>query len=220
MIIKANPETYFVFDLDDTLYNEIDYLKSAYKYIAFEINPQNKDKLYNKMFRIYKAGGDTFHYLIESYPEKKITKENLLYLYRNHYPEISLREGVLRLFKEIKERGGMIGIITDGRSITQRNKLKALGISGLIDSIVISGEFGNEKPDPSLFKSFMKTDSVKQLYYIGDNVSKDFITPKKLSWCCIGVFNKKNIRSEEFSNFSMDFFPHFFINKFSEIEII
>ena len=36
------------------------------------------------------------------YKRQSLTLEKLLYLYRNHYPEISLREGVKELLAEIK----------------------------------------------------------------------------------------------------------------------
>jgi putative hydrolase of the HAD superfamily len=220
MIIKADSETFFVFDLDDTLYSEIDFLKSAYKSIAFEIEPKSHIHLFKDMFELYKSGGNTFEYLMERFPEKKITMENLLYLYRNHFPEISLKEGVLGIMIKIKNKKGKIGIITNGRSITQRNKIKALGIEQFIDETIISEEFGHEKPDESVYKYFIKKNPGKQFYFFGDNIDKDFITPKRLAWCCIGLMDKNNLHSFSHSEFSIEHLPHFFINKFTEIEII
>jgi len=220
MIIKADKNTYFVFDLDDTLYSEIDYLKSAYYAIAIEISNENGKLLCNEMVQIYSSGGNTFEYLLNKFPEKNLSIEKLLYLYRTHYPNISLREGVLEMLFEIKKRDGKIGVITDGRSITQRNKINALGLEDLVDKLVISEEFGYEKPASLLYESFIESGSEMQFYYVGDNLCNDFITPKKLAWCCIGVLDKKSINQQNLSEYAVEYLPHFFINKFTEIEII
>ena len=220
MIIKADSGTFFVFDLDDTLYYEIDFLLSAYNKIAAIIEPESFVPLREKMFQIFKSGGNAFEYVIENFPEKKISTENLLHLYRNNYPDISLKEGVLDMLIKIRARNGKIGIITNGRSITQRNKLKALGLEQFMDEIVISEEIGYEKPDETVFNYFIKKYPEKQFYYFGDNPEKDFIAPKKLNWCCIGIIDVNNLRKFNYSEFSPWYLPHIFINKFTKIEII
>lgn len=219
MIISADQYTCFVFDLDDTLYHEIDYLKSAYHYIASEVSAGGRESVYEEMLRIFSMGGNAFKFILNNFPEQNLTQEKLLYLYRNHNPDISLREGVLEMLIKIKKRHGKIGIITDGRSITQRNKIKALGLTDYIDKMVISEEIGCEKPAPFLYESFM-SEGLKSFYYFGDNISKDFISPKKLSWCCVGILDKRNIHTNDLAEFSNEYLPHFFIRLFTEIEII
>ena len=221
MIIKADHNSCFVFDLDDTLYSEIDYLKSGYNFIANEISPDQSENLYQQMMNIYMESGNAFKYLLEKFPEKNLTIEKLLYLYRNHNPLISLRIGVLNMLNEIKERNATIGVITDGRGLTQRNKIQALGIMDYIDKLIISEEIGKSKPSPELFNLFIeKENTQKQFYYFADNPAKDFIIPKKLSWCCIGVTVEDNIHSKKLFEFSHEFLPHIFIRDFTEIEII
>lgn len=60
----------------------------------------------------------------------------------------------------LKQKGYKLGLITDGFSITQGNKLKALDIENLFDIIVISEEFGSKKPDLRNYELFehLKTD--------------------------------------------------------------
>jgi putative hydrolase of the HAD superfamily len=220
MIIKADSESYFVFDLDDTLYRERDFLKSAYYAICNEIFPENALNLYNEMVAIHISGGNAFSFLIEKYPAKKISLEKLLYLYRNHFPNISLREGVLEMIQAFKSRDSKFGIITDGRVVTQRNKVEALGISQLVDKLLISEEFGASKPAAELYESFMESDKQKQFYYIGDNILKDFVTPKKLGWFCIGILDSENVHGQKLSEVSNEYLPHVFIKSFTEIGII
>src|SRR5690554_5531354 len=113
----------FVFDLDDTLYKEIDFLKSAYICIASKIDKQNSSTLYQSMLEDYYAGENVFKILNQYYPQYTINK--LLELYRGHHPNITLDSDTSSMLKYLKSYGET-GLITDGRSITQRNKIKAL----------------------------------------------------------------------------------------------
>src|SRR5690606_20317114 len=108
----------------------------------------------------------------------------LLEIYRNHVPQIDLSEDTKEILLKIKETGYKLGLITDGRSITQRNKLKALEIEELFDKIIISEEFGSTKPDERNFKAFLM-DEIDEYFYVADNPKKDFIVPNKLGWTSI-----------------------------------
>ena len=50
------------------------------------------------------------------------------------------------LLDVLKEKNIPAGLITDGRSVTQRNKLKSLGLLNYFKEVIISEEFGSEKP--------------------------------------------------------------------------
>jgi putative hydrolase of the HAD superfamily len=220
MIIKADPHSYFVFDLDDTLYPEIEFLKSAYHELCNEIAHENTQNVYNEMLDIHFSGGNAFKFLIEKYPALNLSLEKLLYLYRNHYPKITLREGVLEMLHEIKSRGSRIGVITDGREVTQTNKINALGLKKLVDKVVISEKFGASKPVSALYESFMEPDYKRHFFYFGDNISKDFISAKKLGWTCIGILDPQNIHKLNITDVANDYLPHVFIKSFNEIGII
>lgn len=220
MIIKADNNTYFIFDLDDTLYPEIDFLKSGFKLIAGQIKPGSELQLYEKMLSVYKSGGNTFEYLLETYPESIRTLEGLIDMYRYHIPEIYLKPGVLEMLLKIKDKKGKIGIITNGRSITQHNKINSLGLEKFLDSLIISEEIGFEKPAKDVYKPYLADDKKYQYYYFGDNPKIDFIEPKRLGWYCIGVINEDNIHEFNINEFSQEYLPHVFINFFTEIEII
>ncbi len=73
-------------------------------------------------------------------------------------------------------------MITDGRTITQKNKLFALGINNLFEKIIISEDFGSEKPSILNYQIFEETFPDNHFSYIGDNTKKDFIAPAKLGW--------------------------------------
>ena len=126
MIINKADKPYIVFDLDDTIFQEVDYLKSAYKEIAQLVSPGNADNVYTEMFNRYKAGENVFAWLIIEYGSsvEDLTIQKLIKLYREHYPEITLAEDVHDFIMRLNANSISFGLITDGRSNTQRNKLK------------------------------------------------------------------------------------------------
>ncbi|MDC6352766.1 HAD family hydrolase [Zeaxanthinibacter sp. PT1] len=218
MDIRVNARTLIVFDLDDTLYNEIDYLRSAYTAIAKKIAKNDWRLLYSSMFSRYRCGEDVFGWLSSKYPFKKA---ELIDIYRTHKPNISLLEGAHNLMGEIKQKDGSLGILTDGRSHTQRNKISALGILELIDQVVISEEIGTEKPNRRNFEFFEDNSSYDKYYYIADNFKKDFISPNQLSWTTIGLIdNGKNIHMDGFKYMDGDLRPQHLIGSLNEIKIM
>ncbi|MBM1106755.1 HAD family hydrolase [Aurantibacter crassamenti] len=218
MDIKIDSKTVIVFDLDDTLYNEIDYLRSAYIEIAKKVDAQNWRELFVQMFSLYRNKENVFDFLTSSYP---ISKEDLILSYREHYPNINLFPGVLAFIEAIKAKDGKIAIITDGRELTQTSKIKALGLTSLIDAIVISEVIGSEKPADRNFTTIEKKFPGCQYYYIADNLKKDFISPKKLGWQTIGLIDKGLNIHNNASSFMNDIHkPANFIFDFNEATVV
>ena len=172
MTLVVNNQTVVAFDLDDTLYNEIEFLKSAFEEIAYLLDDSNHLELYAKMFGLYRLGGDVFQFLTDQYG---IEKSLLLNRYRNHRPKLTPFNSAERLLESIKQYGGKIAIITDGRKTTQWNKIKGLGLEYLVDKVIISDELGSEKPSLDNFKVIERYFKKLNYYYIGDNNNKDFI---------------------------------------------
>ncbi len=215
MDIKIDNKTIVVFDLDDTIYNELDYLKSAYCEIAKTVDLNNWKLLYTRLMSLYRSGNDVFNFISETYGTPK---EALIQTYREHIPDISLFDGALQLMMAIKEKQGKIGILTDGRSLTQRNKVKALGLNDIVDLLVISEDLGTEKPHQNNYLIFEENFGSGKYYYIADNYKKDFITPNKLGWETIGlVDNGKNIHFDTFKFLQNHYLPKHMILSLKEI---
>lgn len=218
MDIRVDNSTAIVFDLDDTLYNEIDYLKSAYTEISTHLDQENGKRLYSQMFSLYRNQEDVFSFLAKNYP---VEKSDLLSLYRNHQPDIRVFDGVLTLMESIRSHDGRIGIITDGRSLTQRNKIKALGLEKYIEGLVISDEIGSEKPDPRNFEKLAELLPAHSFYYIADNIRKDFLAPNELGWTTIGLIdNGLNIHSDSYRYMKKGYLPHGFVKHLNEIRVV
>lgn len=211
-----------VFDLDDTLYKEQDYLKSAYREIAAVVEsrygaPRN---ICDQMFRWWQKGDNVFQLLIDTY-KLELTIDELLTIYRSHIPAIRLDDTIRNLLDRLHQHS-VLGIITDGRSMTQRHKVDALGLSAYIDEhdILISEETGYEKPSDKPFRWFMEHYPSRTYYYIGDNPAKDFEAPNRLGWTTICLLDDgSNIHRQDF-NLPLKMLPQYRILQLTEIENI
>ena len=211
-----------VFDLDDTLYKERDYLLSAYHEIATLVEsrygaPQG---IYDQMFRWWQKGDNVFQHLIDTY-KLELTVDDLLSIYRSHVPAIRLDDTVRNLLDRL-HLNSVLGIITDGRSMTQRHKIKALGLSAYMkeQDILISEETGYEKPSDEPFRQIMERHPSRTYYYIGDNPAKDFEVPNRLGWTTVCLLDDgRNIHRQDFS-LPLQMLPQYKVSQLTEIENI
>jgi len=183
-----------VFDLDDTLYLEKDYVKSGYKKIA-KAYPQ-VSCFAEKLWEAFKNGEQAIDSVL--YKEGLLEeKQKCLDIYRTQKPEIQLSLGVKEMLQLVKTTK-KIGIITDGRPEGQNAKIDALGLRELVDEIIITDELGGEeyrKPNKTAFILMAKKLEVplKKMLYVGDNKNKDFIAPNQLGMQSIWFKNAEGI---------------------------
>lgn len=88
------------------------------------------------------------------------------------------------MLDDIKAMGLKTGLITNGTGARQRTKLRNLGIADCFDSILISGEFGAEKPDTALFNKMSETLGIEpnRLLYVGDHPINDVAASKNAGY--------------------------------------
>ena len=203
-IIVPEKRRVVVFDLDDTLCKETDFLKSAFREIAESLAGTRGDvaaeNLFAEMLEMRSHGENVFENLSQKYG---VSVANLLARYRSHFPlGMKLPAKTRAVLETLKNRGAVLGIITDGRSLTQRNKIRALGLSEFFEdaNIVVSEEFGSEKPSPENYEFFMKKYPDAEFCYVGDNPKKDFIAPNALGWETVCLLDDGgNVHPQDFS---------------------
>ena len=218
MHLRLSRNSVFVFDLDDTLYREKEFLISAFKAISSELLNSHGVECFEEMLSLFEEGKDVFGGIISKYKFQNVTKEDLICRYRTHYPSITLNPGMRSLIKNIHPICLSLGILTDGRSITQRNKISALGIGHYFDSMVISEEFGSEKPNEANYKYFEKKYVGADFIYFGDNLEKDFLVPNKFGWNSICLLDSgQNIHKQNL-NLGSAYMPNYFVRVAEEIE--
>jgi putative hydrolase of the HAD superfamily len=206
-----------ILDLDDTLYKEVDYQKSGFKEIIKYLKKNYKIKIKNKF--IYECIENKKNILEEICKKSKLRKsiaESLLWVYRLHKPKIFLNKNVKKTILKIEKLSAGVAILTDGRSITQRLKLRALGLDYL--PFYISEDYNDKKPSLKRFKLIMKDLPAKNYIYIADNPSKDFLAPNKIKWLTIGIrAGLHNIHTQQIKKKCAEYFPKFWINKLSQL---
>ena len=181
-----------VFDLDDTLYSEKDYVRSGFRAVARVLS--DVDRVYDKLWAAFEQGLPAIDTVLH---QENIRDEGrkaaCLQAYRGHTPQIALYDGVKHMLEDLRAAGIKLGILTDGRPEGQRNKLEALGLAELVDEIIITDELGGEafrKPDDIAFRMMQRKLNVpfSAMVYVGDNMSKDFTAPRQLGmqylWLC------------------------------------
>lgn len=167
-----------IFDLDDTLYSEKEYVKSGYKAVSDYLGGGYENKLWH-FFEKGKPAIDELLRMLGRVDEK----DNVLTVYRLHKPDIHPYSGVVEMISELKARGIKVGIITDGRPSGQRNKLAALDLD--VDDVIVTDELGGvqfRKPCDIAFRILLTRwrFNPADVVYVGDNPTKDFLAPQQL----------------------------------------
>tara|TARA_B110000438_G_scaffold135389_1_gene130916 strand:+ start:2617 stop:3285 length:669 start_codon:yes stop_codon:yes gene_type:complete len=210
-----------IFDLDDTLYKEIYYVRSGFNavsiYVAEKTSLNHNNLLENLMLN-YNSDMNPFLSLIEKY-SLNITIQKMKNIYRSHFPSIQLDKNTKEILTILKKRKELRGLLTDGRLLQQRNKIESLGLGQYFNDILISDEFGSEKPSIKNYSYFMDMGKGIELkyYYIGDNPNKDFISANKLGWITICLRdNGQNIHDQNFT-LEKEYLPKHIIDNIEDV---
>lgn len=213
----AKNDLIVVFDLDDTLYAEYDYQTSGIKAVAREILMLYGRDIEDEMLRWRHQGEkDVFGRACKCLLLPERIKESLLWVYRLHTPQITCDSDVVRALRYLQKAVKKLVILTDGRSVSQRKKMYALGLNDV--SVYISEEYESEKPEKKRFDLIMREHPAKKYCYIGDNPAKDFIAPNNLGWLTVGMRGAaKNIHSQNMQGLSEFAMPNFWIDSLFEL---
>ena len=191
---RSRPVRGVIFDLDDTLYSEKQYVRSGFHAVAEWLN---RDEAEEKLWNYFQEGKNAIDELLSEWGQLN-QKEQCLRVYREHMPTIKLYEGTEALILRLKADGILVGIITDGRPEGQRNKLAALCLDSLVPDIIITDELGGvrfRKPNDIAFRIMQCRWGMpfEEMIYIGDNLNKDFQAPKQLGMRSLYFENKDGL---------------------------
>ena len=217
-MLRITENTFVVFDLDDTLYLERDYQTSGLRAVGHLVSQFYGRDLVNELIAWRDAGEpDLLERLVKELSLPRSVKESFLWAYRLHAPEIALYTGVAELLDKVRTHAAGVAVLTDGRSVSQRLKLKALGLSDL--PVFISEEWGETKPGERRFREIQATYSALNYVYVGDNPQKDFLAPNKRGWQSIGIRDDgNNIHRQSEKAWPEENQPTVWLDSISEIE--
>ena len=97
---------------------------------------------------------------------------------RNRFFGLELFPETLRVFARLRataSRPLRLGVVTNGPAAIQRDKAALLGIDRLVDFVLVSGEFGSEKPDRAIFEEALRLGGARadEAVMVGDSLEHD-----------------------------------------------
>lgn len=185
-----------VFDLDDTLYPERDYVRSGYAAVGEWLRQRRRsqeayeDWLWRR-FQTGRAAG-AFDALSEQFGLGLTGSEiaELVGVYREHTPMLRPRAGAVDMLNELA-RHYRLGLLSDGFLPAQRLKLRALGLETRFQHVLFTEKLGREcwKPSPAGFRRLQEQFGTlpEAMAYVGDNPAKDFLAGNELGWSTVQV---------------------------------
>ncbi|WP_081653823.1 HAD family hydrolase [Bacteriovorax sp. BSW11_IV] len=195
-MMKEFSSKVIVFDMDDTLYFELDFVKSGFQAVSnyvFEKHNLCSSQIFCELMNDFVANGSgkNLNVLCDQY--KEIDLKEIIDIYRFHTPNIKLPIDSEFVLTELRRKGHKLALLTDGHEKTQLHKIQSLGLEKYIDFIIRTGVFGTPKPDTNCFEMIQEKFPNCDYTYIADNPKKDFIAPEKLGWQSIRIINANGI---------------------------
>ena len=205
-----------VFDVDDTLYEQIVPFENAYKSLFDMDIDIEKFYLLSRYYSDVKFEAsrngeitmDEYHiYRIQEAAKDLgvcLTAEQALSMqkeYKKNQQKLQMSNITISILELAKENDVKLGIITNGPSEHQWSKITTLGIESWIgrENIIVSGDYGINKPDVRIFeimkeKLQLPNDS---LYYIGDSIENDIVGANNAGWKSIWINRYKQKSPKE-----------------------
>lgn len=186
-----------LFDLDDTLFDHVATARAALAVLAagrptlHAVPPEEFYQRYSELLEelhpqvmsgqlSYLAARHLrFARLLAPY-ESPLSAADLAALVEQHYGHYQrLRRpvaGALALLQRLKP-AVKIGIVTNNRTAEQQEKLRFLGMTGLVDALITSEEVGVPKPAPAIYQVALQRlgASPAETVMVGDNWTADVL---------------------------------------------
>ncbi|WP_313469103.1 HAD family hydrolase [Carnobacterium sp.] len=202
-----------VFDVDDTLYDQLIPFKTAFYHTIQKVSPE-------KMARIYQLSRMKSEELFEQSETGEMSKLEMQIIriqyacikfdislnkeqathfqkvYQQEQQKITLYPEVKVLLNKLSEKNHKLVLLTNGPLVHQQNKISRLGLSKWISAnhIFISGSMACAKPDKKAFEFVehkLRIGKEKPIF-IGDSYRNDIVGGKNAGWTVIWLNNRFN----------------------------
>jgi putative hydrolase of the HAD superfamily len=177
-----------IFDLDDTLYPERDYVLSGFRAVARHCCSElgiSADQAFAELRTLFAQGvrADTFNRWLAMHGRTEAPLvPRLIEVYRQHQPAIQPFPEIPALLAELRPRY-RIGLLSDGYLGVQQQKFAALGCGGYFDAVVFSDTWGRSawKPSAVPYEAAIRLLAVPSgaAVYVADNPRKDFLGARR-----------------------------------------
>ncbi len=195
----------YIFDLDDTLYDELSYVRGGFSIVA-EYLEQKENIPSSEAISIMETflpndRGSIFDTVLKQYGcYSPNLVQDCIHIYRNHTPTILLYDDVVSFLETIHFEKKYI--VTDGNPTVQRKKIQSLGLKKYNVFYYLTHTLGIEfeKPNTVAFELICKRENIKptEAVYFGDNLKKDFVGITPLGFKTVQIL-RGNYKSFEYS---------------------
>lgn len=217
-----------IFDLDDTLYDLEVPFRKAYNVVfantygkqynlpvgeVFTAMRDHNNEVYDKSQTGEMSMEAMYTYRITEAMKDfgvSITKEDALHfqsVYHEFQHELELSPNMREFLTFAVRRELKLGIISNGPSVHQREKIQSLGLAQWIPErdTIISEDTGVMKPDPAIFRLAQKRWDLKPetSFYVGDSYDRDVEGAAAAGWHTIWI-NRRNHKKPENSPYTPD----------------
>jgi len=149
----------FLIDLDDTLYDERQFVDEGYRAVAAQIAKHhncNTQAVFARLSYEHQKYGRArvFNRTLEFFNIESPISE-LVETYRSAPRQLQFYPGVKSVLKRLRERAPVI-VVTDGLETMQKAKVDALGLDKYVDGTVFCWAENAPKPDPAAFYKAMQ----------------------------------------------------------------
>jgi len=201
-----------VFDIDDTLYLERDYVRGGFAAVgAWARTELGVADLGDRAWAAFVAGvrGRIFD---EALVACGVTANDTLVprlvdVYRSHAPAIELLDDV-RTWLAGRAADVDLAVVTDGPRASQLAKAAALGLERWADPVVITEDLGpgRSKPHPAAFACVEAATGLAgaACAYVADNPAKDFAGPQTRGWRTVRVRREGGLHTSVASGDDVD----------------
>lgn len=179
-----------VFDVDDTLYLEREYVRSGLRAVdEWLLGEHGVEGFGSKAWAQFEQGvrGQVFNRALEMMePEipDHIVPE-LVRVYRTHEPDIALLDDARQCLEKL-HGDYQLAALTAGPVPSQHAKVEVLDLGRWCTPVIYAGRWGTQfdKPHPRPYREMENRTGFagEQCIYVSDNPHKNFISPRRMGW--------------------------------------
>ncbi|PEY43440.1 L-2-haloalkanoic acid dehalogenase [Bacillus cereus] len=175
-----------IFDLDGTLLDRDSslklFIKDQYKRYINELKHVPEVQYVTRFIELDSKGyvwkDKVYQQLLQEHSISSLTWEQLLEDYINNFHHNCIPfSNMEHVLQELKSRGILLGMITNGFTEFQLLNIGALGIDKYMDIILVSEQEGIKKPQAEIFLRALERLGVspEESVYVGDHPNNDVI---------------------------------------------
>ncbi len=186
-----------LFDLDDTLLDMYSAMHSSWQEICAEVAPRLggdaaslreairresaifwADEEAVAEYRVRPLDSRTHVVrlaLLSEGLDESSTEEIARRSFRGYLERVAPFDDSIETLEALRSQGYRLGMVTNGSSETQREKIARWNLAPYFDEIVIESEFGRGKPDPAVFAQALAGTGAAphEAWMVGDNLYAD-----------------------------------------------